>query len=76
MHVGYIRVYLQRAHRPYRAVSDQSSKQLNIAIDDLHKSGLKTFIATGDYATTAQAVVGKFGINEARLICCLNTKRL
>ncbi|MCF6220669.1 MAG: copper-translocating P-type ATPase [Robiginitomaculum sp.] len=48
------------------AVSDPIKETTQEAIDDLHKSGLKIIMATGDNATTAQAVADKLGIDEVR----------
>ena len=48
------------------AVSDPIKETTEEAIEDLHKAGLKIIIATGDNATTAQAVADKLGIDEVR----------
>jgi len=48
------------------AVSDPVKETTQEAIDNLHASGLKIIMATGDNATTAQAVADKLGIDEVR----------
>ncbi len=48
------------------AVSDPIKATTQEAINDLHKAGLKIIMATGDNATTAQAVADKLGIDEVR----------
>ena len=47
-------------------VSDPIKDTAQQAIDALHKAGLKIIMATGDNATTAQAVADKLGIDEVR----------
>ena len=48
------------------AVSDPIKETTQEAINDLHAAGLKIIMATGDNATTAQAVADKLGIDEVR----------
>ena len=47
-------------------VADPIKETAQEAIDALHKAGLKIIMATGDNATTAQAVADKLGIDEVR----------
>ncbi len=47
-------------------VADPIKETAQEAIDALHKAGLKIIMATGDNATTAQAVADQLGIDEVR----------
>jgi len=48
------------------AVADPIKETTNEALDALHKEGLRIIMATGDNATTAQAVANQLNIDEFR----------